>query len=232
LDILENGKTIEQHTLSPGEYLVGSSSKANVFLSHPFVSAKHGTLVLDEQGVFFRDHSCNGSFVHGKRIRNWQWSPGQDLWIPPFRLRFSSKAVSMDSSKHFVVIREKKPWETQVPSLPQEPTQGEPQGLWKLMALSSQNHAVPQIFTINKAVTRVGRSDNSDFQLMDPSVSRNHAEFILNPHGVLTVRDANSQNGIAVNGHRVASQELKEGDIVHIGPRLPYKLIQSARESL
>ncbi len=70
--------------------------------------------------------------------------------------------------------------------------------------------------SLGEKVITFGRKPESTVQLADPNVSRNHAE--IRPHGngwVLV--DLGSTNGTRVNGIRVSSHELSEGDEVAFG---------------
>lgn len=69
---------------------------------------------------------------------------------------------------------------------------------------------------LGEAVVTFGRKPESTVQLADPNVSRNHAE--VRPHGngwVLV--DLGSTNGTRVNGVRVGSHDLTEGDEIAFG---------------
>jgi hypothetical protein len=69
---------------------------------------------------------------------------------------------------------------------------------------------------LGEAVVTFGRKPESTVQLADPNVSRNHAE--VRPHGngwVLV--DLGSTNGTRVNGVRVSSHDLAEGDEIAFG---------------
>ena len=69
---------------------------------------------------------------------------------------------------------------------------------------------------LGEAVVTFGRKPESTIQLADPNASRNHAE--IRPHGngwVLV--DLGSTNGTRVNGVRVSSHELTEGDELAFG---------------
>ncbi|HEX2575245.1 MAG TPA: DUF3662 and FHA domain-containing protein [Aquihabitans sp.] len=69
---------------------------------------------------------------------------------------------------------------------------------------------------LGEGTVTFGRRPESTVQLADPNVSRNHAE--IRPHGngwVLV--DLGSTNGTRVNGVRVTSHELTEGDEVAFG---------------
>lgn len=64
----------------------------------------------------------------------------------------------------------------------------------------------------------VGRSGNSDLMLDIESVSRRHAEFIVQADGRVSVRDLESTNGTYVNDRPVlGAHELRNGDLVKIG---------------
>lgn len=71
-------------------------------------------------------------------------------------------------------------------------------------------------FIINKPLVTIGRGEDRDIQFSDRALSRRHCE-ILYQGGVLTIRDAGSQNGIKVNGRTTMEQVLKDGDLIDIG---------------
>jgi adenylate cyclase len=62
----------------------------------------------------------------------------------------------------------------------------------------------------------VGRALNSDIPVFDPTISRRHAEVVLDESGV-QVRDLGSSNGTYVNGARVDNARVAAGDIVTFG---------------
>jgi hypothetical protein len=62
----------------------------------------------------------------------------------------------------------------------------------------------------------VGRSDESDIFLVDPSVSRNHARIDVDGDEVI-VRDLGSTNGTYVNGARIETARILPGDILTFG---------------
>ena len=63
---------------------------------------------------------------------------------------------------------------------------------------------------------RVGRSLSAELRFEDPTVSRRHAVLLVEDDGV-RVLDDRSLNGVFVNGDRVVSQLLADGDEVVIG---------------
>jgi len=69
---------------------------------------------------------------------------------------------------------------------------------------------------VDKDITRLGRSPDSDVFLNDITVSRRHAEISREGNGFL-VKDAGSLNGTYVNRERVDAAELASGDELQIG---------------
>src|SRR5208283_1316413 len=62
----------------------------------------------------------------------------------------------------------------------------------------------------------IGRSTDNDIVIQDVLASRHHAFLTQTPLGT-EIRDAHSVNGTFVNGVRVGSAVLSEGDVVTIG---------------
>lgn len=65
-------------------------------------------------------------------------------------------------------------------------------------------------------IARIGRSEDSDIFLVDPSVSRNHAIVEFEDEAPI-VRDLESTNGTFVNGERIAARHLHAGDVITFG---------------
>ncbi len=71
-------------------------------------------------------------------------------------------------------------------------------------------------FSLAESIITIGRHPESNLVLADPNVSRNHAE--IRPQGDrFAVVDLGSTNGTKVNGVRVTTQLLDDGDEVSFG---------------
>ena len=71
-------------------------------------------------------------------------------------------------------------------------------------------------FSLTESVITIGRHPDSNLVLADPNVSRNHAE--IRPQGErFAVVDLGSTNGTRVNGVRVDTQVLQDGDEISFG---------------
>src|SRR5947209_15012601 len=73
-----------------------------------------------------------------------------------------------------------------------------------------------RVFTLGGDALLLGRSRATEAQLIDPHVSRVHAQII--PEGdQFALVDFDSAGGTFVNGKTVAKHVLKAGDLVRIG---------------
>jgi len=69
--------------------------------------------------------------------------------------------------------------------------------------------------TIERRV-RIGRQSDNDLVVVDPGVSRHHAE-VINAGGACTLHDLGSTNGTYVNGSVVHEHALRDGDQISVG---------------
>ncbi|MFL5560759.1 MAG: adenylate/guanylate cyclase domain-containing protein [Gemmatimonadaceae bacterium] len=68
----------------------------------------------------------------------------------------------------------------------------------------------------------VGRALSSDIPVLDPTISRRHAEVMWDGSGV-HVKDLGSSNGTFLNGVKVEEAKLSPGDVVTFG-KVPFRL--------
>jgi pSer/pThr/pTyr-binding forkhead associated (FHA) protein len=74
-----------------------------------------------------------------------------------------------------------------------------------------------QEFNLPFGITIIGRADDCQVTLFDPSVSRHHARIIVDEQRAI-IEDLGSLNGCRVNGARIVNSiDLVEGDRIRIG---------------
>lgn len=67
----------------------------------------------------------------------------------------------------------------------------------------------------------IGRATSNDIVIADTTVSRQHAQLMVDDHGQVTLIDLSSSNGTFVNGRRISSPtRLDQTDIVKVGEYL------------
>ena len=79
-------------------------------------------------------------------------------------------------------------------------------------------------FPLTRDTYTVGRHRNNDIVISDPKVSSFHARLDRSPDGFVVV-DLKSRNGSFINGRRVETGPLRNGDELRMGPaRLVYRV--------
>ena len=69
----------------------------------------------------------------------------------------------------------------------------------------------------------VGRAPTSDIPIIDPTISRRHAELHSTDKGFL-IRDLGSSNGTFVNGSRIDTGRAAPGDLISFG-KVGFRLV-------
>ena len=87
-------------------------------------------------------------------------------------------------------------------------------GIPKLIVLSEQLRG--KSFELTKDLMTVGRTDDRDICIKDPTISTYHCDFVRTGN-TFTLRDNKSTNGTRVNNVPVTEQELQNSDILQIG---------------
>ena len=75
---------------------------------------------------------------------------------------------------------------------------------------------VGSVHEITGRRVNIGRTRDNDLRIVDPTVSRLHAMLTVR-NGEAMLVDANSRNGIFVNGIQVRYARLDDGDLVTFG---------------
>lgn len=73
-------------------------------------------------------------------------------------------------------------------------------------------------YDIVREETLIGRNPTTDITLLDEGISREHALILWDSDtGEFTIEDLQSTNGTKVNGKRVRSAALSDGDEILVG---------------
>jgi pSer/pThr/pTyr-binding forkhead associated (FHA) protein len=82
-----------------------------------------------------------------------------------------------------------------------------------------QNLTMKEYIPQEEGTLSIGRHGENDIVLRDSSVSRHHACFLREGENLI-VTDKGSKNGTIVNGLKVESARLEDGDVIRIGDNL------------
>lgn len=193
--------------LVPNEFVVQLSSS-----DHERLMPYEGPL-RREFAAMVREHATEQgwSFVGPLDV---QLQPVPELGTGTFRV---SSAVVADAEPVEPAARN-------IPALfPAEPDQlnGEPRpALGPASLLVTDRHPEGQtserVVALNPGRHRLGRGAEADVRLTDTGVSRLHAEIRLQD-GQADLLDLGSTNGTTVNGRRISSTTLQDGDRIRLG---------------
>ena len=87
-----------------------------------------------------------------------------------------------------------------------------------LIMISAKSAAgIGRMHKLDKSEVVLGRSSECQFQVDDDGISRRHAKVCIAPDGKFQVIDLGSTNGTYLNGTRVDTAVLKDGDKIQIG---------------
>ncbi|MEM9132518.1 MAG: FHA domain-containing protein [Actinomycetota bacterium] len=84
------------------------------------------------------------------------------------------------------------------------------------VALTTNIGQLSQVIDIAQSELVIGRSTECDLTIADPLVSRRHARLVITA-GVGNIEDLGSDNGTFVNGERITSSPVVEGDLIEMG---------------
>ncbi|MGA9856406.1 MAG: FHA domain-containing protein [Solirubrobacteraceae bacterium] len=103
------------------------------------------------------------------------------------------------------------------------PEAGAPAGRYLAVECAGET----RLLALERPITHIGRGLVADVRLSDAHVSRRHAIIALRGDAV-RVLDDRSSNGTFVNGRRVTSAELADGDVLRFG-RATLRYVEVAR---
>jgi ABC transport system ATP-binding/permease protein len=187
----------------PGLISIGRDPSCDIVVDGADVSRRHGVVEWRDDGWWYRDTaSRNGSFFAGREIDQIQISE-------------APSTVLLGDAESGSAIELKLSGEPALAPVEPQPSQLSTRGVTAVTQLGSLStvHAV-------HGRTVIGRGEDCDLVLTDLEVSRRHAEMRPAGDGGMVLIDLDSFNGTFVNGRRIGSQQLAEGDLVSIGASL------------
>ena len=206
------------------DVVVGSDLRADLRIAHPLIARAHLLLRFDHgRWVAIDNNSLNGIFVNGQRVPMVDIRDGQAVNIG----RPDGPRISFEVGHHQGSVGLLPPPQ-QRPGPPRQPPPPDAQRTTAIPVVRSSAD-VSQFSTTKLTVPPgsdsappvggaawIGRALDNDIVIHDVLASRRHAYLTPTPLGT-EIRDAHSINGTFVNGIRVGSALLSEGDVVTIG---------------
>ncbi len=209
---------------------VGRGDDNEIVLLDDHVSRRHATLQLDQGIIWLRDlGSANGTFVNGERISGGcRLFHGDELSFDALRFQLIGKGQDLTPVRPQDTLEEGALMQDQPTSsidtteimavdesmeVPVTLPETSQTGAF-LLGVSPPVSGV--VFRTAIGQNTIGRDDDCDIVLQDPTVSNRHAEIIARAEGC-TVTNLMATNGTRINGQQVQNAQLNDGDRLRIG---------------
>jgi ABC-type multidrug transport system ATPase subunit/predicted component of type VI protein secretion system len=178
---------------------IGRASDADVRLLHPTVSQHHARVSdLDGSPVLTDLGSSNGTRLNGADLAPREPQPlhdGDRIEIGPFELTYATEEAGMAGAAagRTMVIPGRQP-----------------------ARLTITSAAGTSVHPLTADAVMLGRDSGNDIVVPIDAVSRRHAR-IERRDGTWRIVDLDSVNGLRLDGRKVPSHDLRDGDVLMIG---------------
>ncbi len=204
----------QQFALSKPIVHVGRAVTSDILLRDDKVSRQHAQIECNDTGCVIIDlGSANGTLVNDQRITRAPLAHGDSVRMGDCVLRYEIGARAVEPDITFIDTAddaEKTLLESRLATELNDTTQP------RLVVVAPGKTWEVPIRALAEALT-LGRHPDNDVDLDLPNVSRHHAR--VERHGDdFVLRDLGSANGTWVNGARIETQMLRDGDNLRIGP--------------
>src|SRR5919201_3295843 len=217
------------------EITIGRNDRNLVRLPEKDVSRQHGRLLRDESGHYYIEdlNSFTGIRVNGEKIAGRHvvhdgdliqiseydliLEEGPEEKVPLVNTEAEAPRMAETATIRLADLR---PSEVQI-----APREVPPEQRARLVGISGKHRG--EELVLDRSPIRLGRSEENDLRIEHPSISRRHLRLHLDK-GTWKVMDAESRNGVRVNGEPYAQIGLRHGDVLEIG-HLRYAFVEPGR---
>ena len=188
---------LEDVRLAPPGITIGQGNANDIVIDEPGVNGFDVDLRVEANEVTISDvNTVSGTFVNNEKI------------LAPMSIRAGD--LIKVGSVEFDIIEEDLSGGAKTLILSGTALMEIGSGDWSLVAGSGPEKG--QIIPI-KERTAIGRALACDISILEPSLSRKHAELYIE-NGDLIIEDMGSANGTYVNAEKVLKHSLKGGDVL------------------
>lgn len=222
----------------------GRSEENEILLLDDHISRRHARFLLEDGVVWLQDlHSANGTYVNGDRLAGGcRLFHGDEVSFDSLRFQLVGKGQDLTPVRQPVSVTEvalmkeppKSGFETTEFAL-SDPDGEEPMVLPEISETGAFLLGVSEpvsgyTFRTRIGTSIIGRDDDCDVVIRDPTVSARHAEIVVRPEAT-TITNLMATNGTRVNGQQIQNAQLVDGDVVRIGQvNLVFKDVPSLSE--
>ena len=180
---------------------VGRDRSCDIVASHKSVSRRHGEFVVADGSWTYRDlASANHSWMAGRPVTSVKITGKTEIGLG----RDSEVVLRARLEPAAAAHQSRQPAHKATPEPHSRSTPSRPPTPERMLSLTGRE-------------LTIGRVPNNDVVVNNLLVSRNHASIRRLSQGRFEVVDLGSTNGTFLNGRRVVSAQLREGDLISVG---------------
>ncbi|MEZ4599572.1 MAG: FHA domain-containing protein [Syntrophotaleaceae bacterium] len=201
-----------------GKLIVGREAGCGLQIDEQMVSRQHAEIEVIGGMLKIRDlGSANGTFVNGNRVTEIALKAGDEIRFDQVSFKVAGPGDAAKTSVRAAIDGQSTQMRPAVGAAPADPastTTGT--GGAKARLIGADGAAAGKTFPLAARPSSIGRTADNDIVISDPTVSSKHARLLPEGSG-WKIEDAGSSNGTLVNGKKIQSQILKDGDKIQLG---------------
>jgi pSer/pThr/pTyr-binding forkhead associated (FHA) protein len=178
-------------------------------LAHPSISRKHAIITLSDNAIQVQDLGSS----NGTRVNNVAVTDAVEI-KPEQAIYFGDVQVSFVLPAEYVKTQMMQAIEDPVPEQATQVMSGIT-NLTELEVIEPGKSS--NIVILGKEVTSLGRAENSDIWLSDPTVSREHLHIVSEGENFSFCKQPNCSGSVSLNNRLTEQGMLKPGDELLIG---------------
>ena len=186
------------------EFALGRSKDCEIVINDPHISRVQARVSYEDNRFYIENLGQNPVLINGLTISGQFLKDGDQITLGTTNLRFHFERP-YDETPHPIAFDEKT---IAVASLPE-------QVLGPRLVLTTETGET-KTYPINKARFVIGRTEEADISLQDPSVSR-HQGLVEKQENAYFVKNLSHTNPLYLNDEAVTENHLYSGDHLRIG---------------
>ncbi|MGF1511240.1 MAG: FHA domain-containing protein [Myxococcota bacterium] len=231
----DEGETVV-YPVDRTEISIGRMEGNDIRLEERNVSRRHARIFRRGLNLLVEDlDSYNGVLLNGSRIQAPTPLTERDrVWIGPFTITAEREDCAdaetdpgrLDGMMPALSTDVTEVLNAELPTPSSQPTHVPPVANQPRLICVGGPHA-GHVLSLSENQMVLGRIDENDLVLDDPSVSRHHARLTRTTEGIW-IEDLDSVNGLLVNGESQVRCQLREADVVELG-EVPLRFVPAGR---
>ncbi|MDB4444070.1 FHA domain-containing protein [bacterium] len=187
------------------EFLVGRSKECAIVLSDPAVSRLHARIHFENGRYFIENLGRNPTLVNGLPTKGQILREKDHIVLGTTELLFRVEEKNVDIPEG-PLIEDRTVIATSRQIKPSGP-----------MLVSTSSSSESSSYPITKERFLIGRAENADAVLKDPSISREHCVIVKRKEGYFA-RNLSQTNPLLINDEVISEKHIYTGDQLRIGP--------------